>query len=65
MKNRMITSVSLLKSLVQEADEAAKQGKYPGAASRSAIIELALDRMFHPEKYALNIPLEDVEVTTR
>ena len=60
--SRMVTSISILKSLVEEADKAAQTGKYPGVANRSAIIELALDRLLHPEKY-LETALEQVEAT--
>jgi len=58
--SRMITSVSILKSLAEEADEAATNGKFPGVSNRSAMIELALDRLLHPENYPIEkvIPVE-------
>jgi len=56
---RVVTSIRILETLWKEADKAAREGRFPGASSRSAIIELALDRLFHPEKY---LPPAELEV---
>lgn len=47
--SRVVTSISVLESLKLEAQDAAKTGKYPGASNFSAIVELALNRLLHPE----------------
>ena len=62
--SRAITSISILKKLQEEAVKAAKNGKFPGASSFSAIVELALDRLLHPENYALS-SLEELGVLSQ
>jgi hypothetical protein len=63
--SRIITSISILKHLAQEATEAASTGRFPGVSHRSAVIEFALDRLLHPENY-LGVPvIEQVEAPAR
>ncbi len=55
--SRVVTSISVLKSLKEEALDAAGKGKFPGASNFSAVVEVALDKLLHPE----TSPLETVE----
>ncbi|TFH12628.1 hypothetical protein E4H04_13125 [Candidatus Bathyarchaeota archaeon] len=45
--SRIVTSISVLKSLKEEAVDAAVKGQYPGTSNFSAMVELALDKMLH------------------
>jgi len=56
--SRVVTSISVLKDLKQEALDAARNGEYPGASNFSAMVELALDKLLHPEEH----PIENVEL---
>jgi len=47
---RIVTSVSILKSLKDEALCAAKEGKFPGISDFSSIVELALHELLHKKK---------------
>lgn len=56
--SRVVTSIRILKDLKDEAHEAALKGEYPGASSFSAMVEMALDKLLHPEEY----PIENMEL---
>jgi len=60
---RFVRSISILKSLHSEAVDVAKSGKYPGISDFSSIVEFALDRLLHPEKYFPSNVLDELEVT--
>lgn len=55
--SRVVTSISVLESLKKEAIDAARNGEYPGASNFSAMVEVALNKMLHPE----NDPNETAE----
>lgn len=62
---RIVTSISILKELKQESLEVARSGKYPGISDFSSIVEYALDKLLHPEKYLqplieLDVPQQEV-----
>jgi len=57
---RIVTSISILKNLKEEALEIARSGRYPGISDFSSIVEYALDRLLHPKKHIP--PMIDVEV---
>ena len=59
---RIVTSISVLESLKDEALKAAKNGEYPGANSFSAIVEIALDNLLHPDKDTQPDEAENVEL---
>ena len=54
--SRIVTSVSILRSLKEEAVDAAKKGQFPGVSDFSSMVELALDHLLHqgnsPERVA-------------
>jgi len=56
--SRIVTSVSILRRLKEEAVDAAKKGRFPGASDFSSMVELALDRLLHQEP----IPEREVPV---
>lgn len=61
--SRVITSISIRRDLKEEGTEVAKSGRYAGISDFSSLIELALDRLLHPERYPLveaEIPLKEV-----
>ena len=57
--SRVISSISIRRDLKEEGMEVAKSGRYAGISDFSSLVELALDRLLHPEKYP---PLEAVEM---
>jgi len=52
---RIVTSISVLKELKEEALNEARAGKYPGISDFSSMVEYALDRLLHPDKYLSEI----------
>jgi len=54
--SRTVTTISILESVKLEATKAAKEGKYPGTSTFSGLVEVALNRLLHPENY----PIEHV-----
>ncbi len=64
-KRRIITSISILKELRDEALKAAREGRFPGISDFSSIVEYALDRLLHPERYRTPVDLGVVEETVK
>ncbi len=49
--SKVVTTISIRRDLKDEGIKAAKEGRFAGISDFSSLIELALDKLLHPEKY--------------